>query len=76
MKLDIILHELKWCKRISRSELQDGKTIKHDDEGNPLSEEEQEDENEKMEISRLFAKNAKYFADEELEKCLYFHKFY
>ncbi|KAJ3128912.1 hypothetical protein HK100_008914 [Physocladia obscura] len=53
---------------VDKSELYDGRTIVHDKDGKPLSDEEPMTFEEIAEEKRMFSKNAKYFADEELMK--------
>ena len=58
-------------KRVDIHTRKDGRVIVHGENGEPLSDEndELEDVVETMEQRRLLLKNAKYFADEELSKC-------
>ncbi|KAJ3392760.1 hypothetical protein HDU84_003497 [Entophlyctis sp. JEL0112] len=53
---------------IRKSDLVDGRTIMHDKDGKPLSDEEPATPAELAEQKKMMAKNAKYFADEELLK--------
>ncbi|KAI9341682.1 hypothetical protein BDR26DRAFT_894962 [Obelidium mucronatum] len=53
---------------VDRSELTDGRTIVHGEDGKPLSDEEPISAADIAEERRLMIKNAKYFTDEELMK--------